>query len=487
MSEAEIDLHDLRVSVELALEMLAADATVVEGEVCASWCEQQAVHIHYDAERPAAGVQAPRLATTFGVGMLLVIEDQQGRRIGFGSDSGDLSPEGITLALEQAKANAVPDPHFHALPRPLATPAAPPTFYDPQVLELRPDELRRLAVEALEGALSACTDAGYITTLLVQGNVRSRTQHVVVGNTHGLLASETSTGLLATMLCRLVQEQSQGTGSSMATHLEDFSPQDAGAEAAQQALRMRGSTALGSGDYVVVFGPQAVADLMQDLLIPALSLDTVAAGASPFTRHLGQQVAAALLTVTDAGRQPRLLGSRGITGEGLPTGTTTLIEQGRLSGFLTDVYHAQQLATQLGAMAPHNGLRFATNGASFGMRPGIFPTNVVLTSQQAEALDIVLAAITDGIYVGGLWYTSPVGGLQTGDFTSTVIGPSFHIRHGKLAEPLRPGTLRLQDNYLNLLHHITGVSTTQQAVVLATLQSLVLAPALRCSAAHFVT
>jgi hypothetical protein len=67
-----------------------------------------------------------------------------------------------------------------------------------------------------------------------------------------------------------------------------------------------------------------------------------------------------------------------------------------------------------------------------------------------------------------------------------VIGPSFHIRHGKLAEPLRPGALRLQDNYLNLLHHITGISTTQRAVVLATMQSLVLAPELRCSTARFV-
>jgi PmbA protein len=486
MPEAEIDLHDLQVSVELALEMLNAEATVVEAEVCASWCEQQAVQVHYEAERSAEGVQAPRVTTTFGIGVLLVIEDQQGRRIGFGSDSGDLSPEAITLALEKAKANAVLDPHFSALPRALDGPAPLPAFYDPQVVELHPDELKRLAFEALDGALSACAAAGYVTSLVVQGSVRSRTEHMVVGNTHGLLAAETSTGLVATMLCRLLQEQSQGTGSSAATHLQDFSPQEAGAEAVQQALQMRGSVALAGGDYAVVLSSQAVADLMQELLIPALSLDTVAAGASPFTQQLGQQVAAALLTVTDIGRRPRALGSRGMTGEGLPTGTTTLIEQGRLTGFLTDVYHAQKLAAQIGVMPPHNGMRFAPNGASFAMRPGIFPTNVVLTSPQAEARDALLAAITDGICVGGLWYTSPVGGLQTGDFTSTVIGPSFHIRHGKLAEPLRPGALRLQDNYLNLLHHITGISTTQRAVVLATMQSLVLAPELRCSTARFV-
>lgn len=486
MPEADIDLHDLRMSVELALEMLDVEANVVEAEVCASWCEQHHVRVQYDTEQPDEGVQTPRVSTAFGVGILLVIEDQDGRRIGFGSERDDLSQEGITLALEQAKARAVPDPHFRALPRPLAAPSVPPTFYDPLVVALQADEIKRLALEALDGALSTFNNAGYITALQVRGEMCSRTEHLMVGNTHGLLAAETSTGLLATMLCRLMHEQSQGVGASTATNLADFSPQDAGGEAAQQALRMRGSMMLAGGDYAVVFGPQAVADLLQDLLIPALSLDTVAAGTSPFATQLGQQVAASLLTVTDEGRRSGLLGSRGITGEGLPTDTTRLIDQGRLAGFLADAYHAQQLAPQVGLLPPYNGMRFATNGESFGMRPGIFPTNVVLTSHQAAPLDALLASVSDGIYVGGLWYTSPIGGLYTGEFTSTVIGPSFHIRQGRLAAPLRPGTLRVHDNFLSLLHRLTGISTTQQAIALATRRSLVLAPELRCTQARFV-
>jgi hypothetical protein len=76
--------------------------------------------------------------------------------------------------------------------------------------------------------------------------------------------------------------------------------------------------------------------------------------------------------------------------------------------------------------------------------------------------------------------------LLTGDFTSTVIGPSFQIRQGKLAAPLQPGTLRLQENIAELLQRLTGLSTTRDPVVLATRQSVVLAPELRCSQAHFV-
>jgi predicted Zn-dependent protease len=132
-------------------------------------------------------------------------------------------------------------------------------------------------------------------------------------------------------------------------------------------------------------------------------------------------------------------------------------------------------------------MRLVTDGQSFAMRPGIFPTNVTVTSHQAEPLEALLAPITDGIYVGGLWYTSPQGGLSTGEFTSTVIGPSFRIRQGKLERPVQPGTLRLYDNVLDLLHRITGISTTRQAVALATMQSLVLAPEVRCSRARFVS
>jgi predicted Zn-dependent protease len=485
--EADIDLYDLRLGVELALEMLTDEPTLVEAEVCASWCERQTVRVQYEAERPDKGVQVPRLSTTFGVGILLVCEDQEGRRVGFGSDSGDLSPDGIRLALERAKANAVPDPDFSTLPTPAAALPGPPTFYDPQVIALYEEEITRLAIEALDGALSTLRDAGYVTDLQVCGEVCSRKERLMVGNTHGLLASETTTGLLATMLTRLAQEQSQGTGRSTATHLHDFAPSEAGVEAAQQALQARGAITPTGGEYPVVFGPQAVADLLQDLLLPALSLDTVAAGTSPFATRLGQPVAAALLTITDDGRLPGCLGSHGITGEGLPTGTTPLLDQGRLVGFLADAYHAQKLAARVGVMLPHNGMRFATNGESFGMRPGIFPTNVTLSSSQAVPLDALLAPIVDGIYVGGLWYTLPQGGLQTGEFTSTVVGPAFRIQQGTLTQPLQPGTLRLHDNMLDLLHRITGLSTTRRAMPLATRQSLVLAPEVRCSAARFVS
>lgn len=480
-----MELYELQDSVELALDMVHATSTIVAAEVCASWCEQQVVRLQHDVDHPSEAVQTLESQTVYGLSFLLVMADRAGCTTGFGVTSEDLSQDGILLALEMAKHNTAPEPLRLAFPPPLElTPPSTP-LYDPQVLTLPDDEIRQAALEALDGVLSTLQDAGYVRGLCVRGEVRSQQEHLVIGNTQGVLASDTTTGLLATMHSQLTPAQNRGTGSRATTHWRDFTAYDAGVEAAQQALQTQGAITLASGDYPVVFGPRAVAALLQDLILPALSLDTVAASTSPFTTRRGQAVASPLLTMTDDGRLPGLLGSRTITGDGLPTGTTPLIEHGCLVDFLADAYHAQSLAERVGAVVPRNGMRHATNGKSFGMRPGIFPTNVTFSSPEAVPFEALLDPIDQGVYVGSLWHTRAPVGLHSGTFSSTVIGPSFAIRQGRLAEPVQPGSLRLHDNFLDLLQRLTGLSTTRQPVVLATRHSLVLAPEWRCSQAHF--
>lgn len=482
-----MDLYELQSSVALALDMLYATSTILAAEVCASWCEQQVVRIQHDADRSGQAIQALESQTVYGLSFLLVMADRDGRTTGFGVTSEDLSQDGILVALEMARHNTASESFRLAFPQPLDLTPPPTPLYDPHGLTLPDDEIRQTALEALDGALSTLQDAGYVRGLCVRGEVRSQQEHLVIGNTQGVLVSDTTTGLLATIHSQLAPAQSRGTGNRTSTHWRDFSAYDAGVEAAQQALQALGGITLAGGDYPVVFGPRAVTALLQDLILPALSLDTVAARTSPFTTQRGEAIASPLLTMIDDGRLPGRLGSRTITGDGLPTGTTPLIEHGRLVGFLADAYHAQYLAGRVGAVVPRNGMRHATNGQSFAMRPGIFPTNVTFASPGAVALDALLDSIDQGIYVGSLWHTMVPAGLHTGAFSSTVIGPSFVIRQGKLAEPLQPGTLRLEDNFLDLLQRLTGLSTTRQPVALATRQSLVLAPEWRCSQAHFAT
>ena len=71
----------------------------------------------------------------------------------------------------------------------------------------------------------------------------------------------------------------------------------------------------------------------------------------------------------------------------------------------------------------------------------------------------------DGVYIGRIWYTYPVNGINAGDFSGTVVGDSYVIRDGKLAEPIRPNTLRMNDNVLRVINSILGIGDTPQATV----------------------
>src|SRR5215475_3468485 len=103
-----MELHELRNSVELALDMVHSTRDVLAAEVCASWCEQQVVHLRHDTEHPSEDVQTLQSHTTYGLSFLVVMADSNGGSVGFGVTSVDLSPEGILTALEMARQGAVP-------------------------------------------------------------------------------------------------------------------------------------------------------------------------------------------------------------------------------------------------------------------------------------------------------------------------------------------------------------------------------------------
>ncbi len=481
-----IDLQDLRLCVSFALDAIANDSTIVDAEVCASWCEHNVAPFQYGAEQPDDAILAPRSHTTLGIGILVIFEDQDGRRVGFGSEHDDLTADGIEQALINAKEAALPGAPLQ-LPDPIPLPAETTPFFDPEVIRLSLPDMQGLATEALDGALTTLRDAGFVTQLQVQGQIACRKEYIMIGNTRGLLASDTATAMVADMEVGLGEARSHGASCSFSTHLQDFSPYDTGAETARRAMQARQSIVLPAGDYPVIFSPEAMADLLYDLLLPALSMDTIAAGASPFATAYGQPIAPSWLHLTDDGQQPRMLGSRTVTGEGLPTGATPLLTQGHTAGFLTDAYHAQTYASHFPFLVPRNGMRHHLTHQSFDMRAGIFPTNVVLTCDEAVDFDALAAPIMDGIYIGRLWATTPQGPMQHGDFTCAIAGLSFHIQNGQLTQPLRPNTMRLQANLPQLLQALTGASTQSRAMVSPTLQSQVVTPDVRCHQVRVTT
>jgi PmbA protein len=229
-----------------------------------------------------------------------------------------------------------------------------------------------------------------------------------------------------------------------------------------------------SGTYRVVLGRQPVTDLLNNIIVPACSAEAFYAGASPFVGRLGARVAAPALTLYDDGGAPGLMGSKGITCEGLPTGRTPLIQRGVLAGCLSSWYETERLrrdprraeklggaddAARAAALAPRNGFRFGSGGGrQFDQRPAISATNVVLEGAEPVSREELLRRVGDGLYIGRIWYTYPINGLRAGDFTCTVVADSYIIRGGRIAEPLKPNTIRINDNIATVLNNVVGVT-----------------------------
>ena len=110
-------------------------------------------------------------------------------------------------------------------------------------------------------------------------------------------------------------------------------------------------------------------------------------------------------------------------------------------------------------LVARNGFRFAAGGGrSFASPPGTAATNVFVESRDGVSLEELCQRVGDGLYVGRIWYTYPINGLQAGDFTCTVVGDSYLIRDGRIAAPLKANAVRISDNITSVLEGILAVT-----------------------------
>ena len=133
---------------------------------------------------------------------------------------------------------------------------------------------------------------------------------------------------------------------------------------------------------------------------------------------------------------------------------------------------------------PRNGFRFARGGGRhFSTQPGIHATNVVVPGD-IESTEAMCRLVGNGIYIGRIWYTYPVNGLRAGDFTGTVVADSYVIKDGKLAEPVKPNTLRINENVHNFLNGVIGVAKEGKPTLVWAADEIVYAPEIAVEKVH---
>ena len=503
---------DLTRAVREALDCLARQPNVLELEVFAAFNRSLLTRLNYTSHIPCNGVEEPKSNEMAGLGVQAVFNGPGGKPlIGFGSEPSDLTPEGALRALAKARQAAVHDPEFRSLPRSTGAPPALVGHHDPRLMNVEDPELVEAGWKVITGGLRTFMASSRLAEL-VSDEAGLKRLGLILGGDVSILQSRVAIAssampepqaddwafMSASATGMVEARDAKGSGWSITTRLEHFTD-EAGGEAADNAVAAMDGVRVPSGDYQVIFGPQPVADLCNNLIVPSCQAGSFYSSSTPFLGRLGRVVAARGLSIYDHGAMPGLAGSRGITCEGLPTGRTDLIKDGVLVGLLSHWYDTQRLlhdpaareklgvdpAAAAAALAPRNGFRGdGGSGRSFESTPGTSASNVVVEGADPVSLEDLAARVGNGLYVGRIWYTYPINGLRAGDFTCTVVGDSFIIRDGRIAAPLRANTIRINDNVTRLLGAVVGTTKDPRGTPLWAADEVVYAPAVAVSGVH---
>jgi TldD protein len=199
-------------------------------------------------------------------------------------------------------------------------------------------------------------------------------------------------------------------------------------EALRQALVRLDAVPAPAGEMEVVLGPGWPGILLHEAIGHGLEGDFNRKKTSVFAGLMGERVASNGVTVVDDGTIEDRRGSLTVDDEGTPTTATTLIEDGRLVGFMQDRMNARLMN-----MAPTgNGRR-----QDFAHRPMPRMTNTYMLAGDTGR-DEILASVKKGLYAVNF------GGGQV-DITSGKFvfsaSEAYLIEDGKVGPAVKGATL----------------------------------------------
>jgi TldD protein len=224
--------------------------------------------------------------------------------------------------------------------------------------------------------------------------------------------------------------------------LRRTSPEEFGERAAQKALGLLKARPAPAGRFPVVFHPTITGLLVHEALGHNAEADAVWAGQSILEGRMGECLAAPGVSIYDDSTLPGEFGSYAYDSEGTPSRRRTIIQDGRLVGFLHDLETAAKFNTQ-----PTGSAR----ADSYDSRPIVRMSNTFM-GRGTVPLDDMLRGVERGIYLmDGHWgYVF----VQKGQFICHA-GQARMIEHGRLGEPLRD--VSISSMTLDTLRNIDAV------------------------------
>ena len=217
---------------------------------------------------------------------------------------------------------------------------------------------------------------------------------------------------------------SGGGGRTTIGYFDGKSPEWHAKEAARHAVLMLDAQEAPAGQMEVVLAPGDSGILLHEAVGHGLEADFNRKGTSNYSGQIGQLVASELCTVVDDATLLQSRGSINVDDEGHEPRSSTLIEKGKLVGYMHDRLSAK-----------HYGLTPSGNGRreSFAAAPMPRMTNTILVAGPHDPEEI-LKSVKRGVFA------KKFGGgqvdISNGDFVFSLT-ESYLVEDGKITAPLK--------------------------------------------------
>jgi predicted Zn-dependent protease len=367
-----------------------------------------------------------------------------GQQVGVATTD-DVTDAGLAGVAERAVALArlqTADPFFTGLP-------GPDGAISGALIDLGYAEATaRCAPEVRARAAGVICDAAERAGLIGSGAFSTVEEAVAVGNSLGLWRYHV--GTTAKLNTVVMAATGSGWASATSSDVADIHPAELAHEAVDIATRAQNPTDLPPGEYPVVLGPDAVADMLGFFGYVSFNGLAVHEGRSFVASRMGQQVMAPAVSIWDDGRDPAGL-PLPFDFEGVAKQRVSLVENGVVKAAVWDRRSAAKAGG--GRVSTGHALPAPSNY-------GALPAHLFMKPGTASREDL-LAGIERGVWVTRFWYTRVVHPLEV-VMTGMTRDGTFLIENGKVTRPVR--NLRFTHSYLAAMADVEAISAETRLI-----------------------
>jgi predicted Zn-dependent protease len=374
--------------------------------------------------------------TRFAVSQISTAGDDYNTTVSIRSTFGKRSAVSTTNALDDDSLKAAVEMSERLAKLAPEDPEAMPELGPQQYREGKgwSDATAQLEPAGRAAAVRRVTDPARAAGLDATGYMEHEGGSFAVANSRGLFAYARETGVAFTTTVRT--PDGTGSGWAGAAH-HDWAKLDTaalGARAIDKAKRSVNPVAVEPGRYTVILEPTAVGNLVQ-LMAFAMNARNADEGRSFFSKQgggnkIGMKVVDERVTITSDPLDPEAYGNT-FTGEGLPVGQTTWIENGVVRNLAYDRYWAQK-----------SGREPVPFAGTFRMSGG------------ESSIEDMIAGTQRGILVTRFWYIRPVD-PRTILYTGLTRDGTFLIENGKITRAVK--NLRFNESPVFMLNNLEAM------------------------------